>query len=70
MRVSHFDGKQALWQGLVQAKKEGLARAIGVSNFNATQLMALNGPAPAVNQIALSILPFWGNQCVSSLHLG
>ena len=52
----------ALWQGLVQAKKLGLARAIGVSNFNAAQLQRLDGPAPSVNQIPLSVMPFWGNE--------
>lgn len=52
----------ALWQGLVQAKQLGLVRAIGVSNFNATQLQSLKGPTPAVNQIALSVMPFWGNR--------
>lgn len=52
----------ALWQGFVQAKQLGLVRAIGVSNFNATQLQSLRGPTPAVNQIPLSITPFWGNK--------
>jgi diketogulonate reductase-like aldo/keto reductase len=50
----------ALWRGLTQAKSLGLVRAIGVSNFNEAQLKTLEGPPPAVNQIGLSILPFWG----------
>lgn len=50
---------KAQWQGLVQAKALGLTRAIGVSNYNATQLASLS-PKPAVNQAPLSILPFWG----------
>jgi diketogulonate reductase-like aldo/keto reductase len=50
----------ALWQGLVRAKALGLTRAIGVSNYNSTQLMSLKGPKPAVNQAPLSILGFWG----------
>ena len=52
----------ALWQGLMQAKELGLTRAIGVSNFNAAQLQLLKGETPAVNQIAISIMPFWGNK--------
>lgn len=50
----------ALWQGLVAAKKLKLTRAIGVSNFNAAQLKTLVGETPAVNQLPISILPFWG----------
>lgn len=45
----------ALWTGLQQALAQGLTRAIGVSNYNAEQLTALNGPAPAVNQCFMSI---------------
>ena len=52
----------ALWQGLVQAKAMGLTRAIGVSNFNIAQLQYLKGATPAVNQIAIAIMPFWGNK--------
>ena len=52
----------ALWQGLMQAKAQGLTRSIGVSNFNIAQLELLEGAKPAVNQIALSIMPFWGNK--------
>jgi hypothetical protein len=34
----------------------------GVSNFNIAQLQLLKGATPAVNQIAISIMPFWGNK--------
>merc|ERR1712086_107992 len=51
----------ALWQGLMQAKQQGLTRAIGVSNFNMAQLKLLKGVVPAVNQIPISLMPFWGH---------
>lgn len=53
----------AVTQGLIQAKKMGLTRAIGVSNFGVAQLESLKGSSetPAVNQIPLSIVPFWGS---------
>ncbi|WVQ80165.1 hypothetical protein IAT38_002270 [Cryptococcus sp. DSM 104549] len=45
------------WEALVQAKKEGWAKAIGVSNFNIAHIEALPGPdVPEVNQ--LEIHPF------------
>lgn len=45
---------QELWQGLVRARKEGLARDIGVSNYSSLQLQELaraTGEVPVVNQI-------------------
>jgi diketogulonate reductase-like aldo/keto reductase len=45
----------ALWKGLEQAKSSGLVRAIGVSNYKAKDLMALQGTVPAVNQCLMSV---------------
>jgi len=45
----------ALWAGLVQAKKAGLVKSIGVSNYNAAELAALPAPIPAINQCEMSI---------------
>ncbi|WVQ80166.1 hypothetical protein IAT38_002271 [Cryptococcus sp. DSM 104549] len=42
------------WEALVQAKKKGWAKAIGVSNFNIAHIEALPGPdIPEVNQLEL-----------------
>jgi 2,5-diketo-D-gluconate reductase A len=44
------------WQGLIQAQKDGLTRAIGVSNFQPAHLARIideTGVTPAVNQIEL-----------------
>jgi 2,5-diketo-D-gluconate reductase A len=44
------------WQGLIEAQKAGLTRAIGVSNFQPAHLeriIAETGVTPAVNQIEL-----------------
>jgi len=44
------------WEALVEAQKQGLARAIGVSNFQAAHLERIvqaTGVTPAVNQIEL-----------------
>jgi 2,5-diketo-D-gluconate reductase A len=46
-----------LWEGLVRARKEGLARDIGVSNYSSGQLQDLaraTGEVPVVNQIEWS----------------
>lgn len=43
-----------LWEGLVRAREEGLAREIGVSNYSAAlvdRLAAATGEMPAVNQV-------------------
>jgi 2,5-diketo-D-gluconate reductase A len=45
---------EQLWQGLRRAKREGLARDIGVSNYSIEQIEELvyrTGELPAVNQI-------------------
>lgn len=44
------------WEGLVEARRQGLARAIGVSNFQAEHLRKIvdaTGVTPSVNQIEL-----------------
>lgn len=46
-------GKE-LWEGLIRARKDGLTRDIGVSNYSTQQIDALvdaTGEAPTVNQI-------------------
>lgn len=46
-----------LWQGLIRARQDGLTRDIGVSNYGARQIAALEqatGETPAVNQIEWS----------------
>lgn len=48
---------QDLWEGLIRAREEGLARDIGVSNYAVEQIEALaaaTGEIPAVNQIEWS----------------
>ena len=48
------------WQGLIEAQKQGLTRAIGVSNFQPPHLRRIideTGVTPAVNQIELHPLP-------------
>lgn len=49
---------KAVWSGLLEAKKMGLARAVGVSNYVSKDLKALledGGEAPAVNQCSMSV---------------
>src|SRR5690606_28109413 len=48
---------EALWEGLLRARQDGLARDIGVSNYRSEQIDALvraSGETPAVNQIEWS----------------
>jgi 2,5-diketo-D-gluconate reductase A len=50
-----------MWQALIDASKQGLARAIGVSNYSIAmidELVAGTGVTPAVNQIEWSPLLF------------
>jgi diketogulonate reductase-like aldo/keto reductase len=50
-----------MWQALIDAHKQGLARAIGVSNYSIEmidELVAGTGVTPAVNQIEWSPLLF------------
>ncbi len=49
---------KAVWAGLQEAHANGLARAIGVSNyevFDLEQILSLGKPTPAVNQCLLSV---------------
>jgi len=56
-----------LWEGLIRAKEEGLARDIGVSNYAPQQIHALveaTGEPPVVNQIEWS--PFgWSKETLA-----
>jgi 2,5-diketo-D-gluconate reductase A len=48
---------EALWEGLIRAKEDGLARDIGVSNYSVElieRLIEATGEVPAVNQIEWS----------------
>lgn len=48
---------EELWEGLIRARDEGLARDIGVSNYSTDQMQSLigaTGETPAVNQIEWS----------------
>jgi 2,5-diketo-D-gluconate reductase A len=48
---------ESIWKGLIRAKREGLAREIGVSNYTTDQMDAVTddtGERPAVNQIEWS----------------
>jgi 2,5-diketo-D-gluconate reductase A len=52
---------EELWRGLIRAKKEGLTRDIGVSNYATPQIDALieaTGEVPVVNQIEWSPFGF------------
>jgi 2,5-diketo-D-gluconate reductase A len=48
---------EALWEGLIAAKADGLTREIGVSNYSSAQidrLIEATGECPAVNQVEWS----------------
>lgn len=48
---------ESLWQGLIEAQRDGLVREIGVSNYSTEQidrLIETSGRTPAVNQIEWS----------------
>jgi 2,5-diketo-D-gluconate reductase A len=48
---------EELWEGLIAARRDGLAREIGVSNYTSEQidrLIEATGQAPAVNQLEWS----------------
>ncbi len=48
---------EVLWDGLIEARREGLTREIGVSNYSPEQvdrLIEVSGETPAVNQIEWS----------------
>ncbi|MCZ0738208.1 aldo/keto reductase family protein [Phreatobacter sp. AB_2022a] len=61
---------EELWQGLLKAKRDGLARDIGVSNYRVEQIEALiadSGETPAVNQIEWS--PFGHSEAMRDFAL-
>jgi len=47
-----------LWRELETLREQGLARAVGVSNFGARRLARLPAPRPAVDQVQFSPLHF------------
>jgi len=52
---------EVLWEGLIQAKREGLTRDIGVSNYSIEQMRELTemtGEKPTLNQIEWSPFGF------------
>ena len=52
------DGNQAVWKALMEAKKKGLTRAIGVSNFRMVDIDSMleaGGDYPAINQCLMSV---------------
>lgn len=57
------------WEALVDARREGLVRTVGVSNFTAQHLRRIideTGVTPAVNQIELH--PYFPQQQMRTLH--
>jgi 2,5-diketo-D-gluconate reductase A len=62
-------GSRTAWRGLVEARDRGLARAIGVSNYDVSQIDELfddSGVKPAVNQVPWS--PFQHDASVLEQH--
>lgn len=56
-------GSTWAWPGMVRARDRGLARSIGVSNFNVSELdavLAAETSAPVVNQVQFSALEYRG----------
>lgn len=56
-RPPRIGAGESLWEGLLRARADGLARDIGVSNYAIEQIQALidsSGATPAVNQIEWS----------------
>ncbi|MFH8892718.1 aldo/keto reductase [Streptomyces sp. NPDC017949] len=63
------DGSLAMWERFIEAREEGLVRAIGVSNFQPAQvdaLIARSGVVPAVNQVAFG--PRWFDSALAGHH--
>ncbi|WP_194396497.1 aldo/keto reductase [Microbacterium atlanticum] len=57
------------WQGLIDARRQGLVRSIGVSNFTAemlTELIEETGVVPAVNQVELH--PYFPQEPLRAFH--
>jgi 2,5-diketo-D-gluconate reductase A len=67
--VPAFDRYVETWRALVELREEGLAKAIGVSNFQPEHLrrvIAASGETPAVNQIELH--PYLQQRALRRLH--
>lgn len=65
--ATRFQVKQ--WRGLVEARRQGLVKTIGVSNFSDRQLRAIiadTGVTPAVNQIQVN--PVHGDASMRSAN--
>lgn len=57
------------WQGMIEAREQGLVRSIGVSNFTEVMLTRLideTGVTPAVNQVELH--PFFPQAALRAFH--
>lgn len=57
------------WRGMIEARKQGLVRSIGVSNFTEEQLTELieeTGVVPAVNQVELH--PYFPQERLRAFH--
>ena len=57
------------WRGMIDARKQGLVRSIGVSNFTEamlTELIEETGVAPAVNQVELH--PYFPQEALRTFH--
>jgi 2,5-diketo-D-gluconate reductase A len=67
--VPAFDRYVETWQAFVELRDEGLARAIGVSNFQPDHLrrvIAATGETPAINQVELH--PYFQQRALVSEH--
>jgi len=61
------------WRQLLEAREEGLARAVGVSNYSSAQideLIASTGEAPAVNQVRWSPMRYDAKRLAESRERG
>ncbi len=59
------------WEGLIQARDQGLVRSIGVSNFTEamlTELIDRTGVTPAVNQVEMH--PYFPQAALREVHAG
>lgn len=67
--VAGSDKYLEAWRAMIEMQRDGLARAIGVSNFtqaNLQRLMDASGVAPAVNQIELH--PGFAQRALREFH--
>ncbi len=67
--VAGSDKYLEAWRAMIEMQRDGLARAIGVSNFtqaNLQRLMDASGVAPAVNQVELH--PGFAQRALREFH--